>query len=146
MPRYQNYHVWTELDITLLRSEAALKKTASQISLNWKYVSRFSVLNQCKIHGIKLLWKAPKKKPKPNPGQHGPLSINFERKYCPILPESFPVKNPISFVDRPHNSCGWIVNDPRKLLCCGAPTDGVHFYCPDHCKIAYVPIAVRLYA
>ena len=142
MPRYQNYHVWIESDILLLRSEAALKKTASQIALNWKDVSRAAVLYQCTRLHIKLLWERKTKKKPKNPGQHGPLSINFEKRYIPLLPEPFPIKNPISFTSRPHDCCSWIVGDPRKLLCCPDKAMENKPYCEAHCKISYVPTLI----
>ena len=144
MPRYQNYHVWIESDILLLRSEAALKKTATQIALNWKDVSRAAVLYQCTRLHIKLLWERKTKKKPKNPGQHGPPSINFEKKYKKILPEPFPVKNPISFLTKSIDNCSWIVGDPRKLLCCHAKAKEGKPYCDAHCAVAYDPIQLRI--
>lgn len=70
-------------------------------------------------------------------GQHGPLSINFEKKSRPLLPDKFDCKNPVAFETRKEGECGWIVGEPRALMCCGAPTAG-RYYCPDHHIIAWV--------
>jgi len=71
---------------------------------------------------------------KANPGQHGPLSINFVRKYYPILPEPFPVLNPMPLINRPNDGCNWIVGNPKDLLCCPAKAVDGKSYCAAHHK------------
>ena len=135
--RDADYHVWTDADIYLLRKEAALKKTAAQIAENWPRVSRNGVISQCKKHCIKLMWTRRNIKKNPNPGQHGPLSINFEKKYRALLPEPFAVAAPISLFSHKECLCVWVVGNPKLMHVCGSPAVDGRPYCPDHERIAH---------
>lgn len=70
--------------------------------------------------------------------QHGPLSINFDKtgsKAGAMPKETVTVSAPIYFPTR-GNLCGWVIGDPRALMCCGAETGG-RYYCPPHVAAAY---------
>jgi hypothetical protein len=67
--------------------------------------------------------------------QHGPLSINFSKKYAELPPELIINYNPVPF---PPGSgrCLSMIGDVKNLKCCGLPAIGS--WCEEHRKKYYV--------